>query len=209
MKIKKIMILFILILASITYASTVNVSADDISGKEKYYVLRNNVKIKKEDINIITNSATINIINEEWDNLLAEDIKINSETFDSNAEELFFDLKEEKGELKNNVETKIKIDEEIMTIKCDIMNFDNKNKSYQGESEDIVKIIKNDYNIQAKKFSYKEEENVLYLEGDVYILNEKKKMELKSQQATFNTKTNEMKATKVNLTLEVEDKKED
>lgn len=209
MKIKKIMILFILILASITYASTVNVSADDISGKEKYYVLRNNVKIKKEDINIITNSATINIINEEWDNLLAEDIKINSETFDSNAEELFFDLKEEKGELKNNVETKIKIDEEIMTIKCDIMNFDNKNKSYQGESEDIVKIIKSDYNIQAKKFSYKEEENVLYLEGDVYILNEKKKMELKSQQATFNTKTNEMKATKVNLTLEVEDKKED
>ncbi|PWJ96277.1 OstA-like protein [Oceanotoga teriensis] len=209
MKIKKIMILFILILASITYASTVNVSADDISGKEKYYVLRNNVKIKKEDINIITNSATINIINEEWDNLLAEDIKINSETFDSNAEELFFDLKEEKGELKNNVETKIKIDEEIMTIKCDIMNFDNKNKSYQGESENIVKIIKNDYNIQAKKFSYKEEENVLYLEGDVYILNEKKKMELKSQQATFNTKTNEMKATKVNLTLEVEDKKED
>ncbi|MDN5342095.1 LPS export ABC transporter periplasmic protein LptC [Oceanotoga sp. DSM 15011] len=209
MKIKKIMILFILILASITYASTVNVSADDISGKEKYYVLRNNVKIKKEDINIITNSATINIINEEWDNLLAEDIKINSETFDSNAEELFFDLKEEKGELKNNVETKIKIDEEIMTIKCDIMNFDNKNKSYQGESENIVKIIKSDYNIQAKKFSYKEEENVLYLEGDVYILNEKKKMELKSQQATFNTKTNEMKATKVNLTLEVEDKKED
>lgn len=209
MKTKKIMILFILILASITYASTVNVSADDISGKEKYYVLRNNVKIKKEDINIITNSATINIINEEWDNLLAEDIKINSETFDSNAEELFFDLKEEKGELKNNVETKIKIDEEIMTIKCDIMNFDNKNKSYQGESENIVKIIKSDYNIQAKKFSYKEEENVLYLEGDVYILNEKKKMELKSQQATFNTKTNEMKATKVNLTLEVEDKKED
>jgi lipopolysaccharide assembly outer membrane protein LptD (OstA) len=92
-----------------------------------------------------------------------------------------------------------------LKIRADSLDIDNKEKNYSGSSEDITRIFKDDYVIKAKKFEYKESENILYLIGEVSIINEKKKIELISDNATFNTETDEMKAEKVDLTLEIED----
>ena len=61
--------------------------------------------------------------------------------------------------------------------------------------------------ISAKNFSYNETTKILVLSGNVWIKNDVKKIDLKTQNATFRTDTNEMKAEGINLTLEVKETK--
>ncbi|WP_129409394.1 hypothetical protein [Marinitoga lauensis] len=72
----------------------------------------------------------------------------------------------------------------------------------------LVKIIKDDYLIFAKSFDYDENTKILVLKDDVQIKNEKKKIDMKTSQATFKTDKNEISAEKVKLTLEIKDKEE-
>ncbi|HQP59496.1 MAG TPA: hypothetical protein PLI28_11035, partial [Petrotogaceae bacterium] len=92
-------------------------------------------------------------------------------------------------------------------ISCDVLEFNNKEKNYAGSSNDSVKILKEDYVISAKNFSYNETTKILVLTGDVWIKNDVKKIDLKTQNSTFRTDTNEMKAEGINLTLEVKETK--
>lgn len=126
---------------------------------------------------------------------------------------LSYDLKKDLGELKGNVQTKIILKEENkeIFIFCDIIKFDNKNKTYSGEmtdNEKLVTIIKDNYLIHAKSFEYDESTKLLVLKDNVNIKNDEKKIDMQTTYATFKTDKNEISAQKVKLTLEIEDKEE-
>ncbi|GAB6188492.1 hypothetical protein JCM30566_02310 [Marinitoga arctica] len=214
MIIKKIFILLFILLSLIIFSSTIHVSAISVKGGDNYYVLQNNVHVTKDTLEVLTNLATVTLINDEWRDLESEGtIKINTDTMEATSLFLNYDLKTDTGTLKGNVETKIILKEEnkIIFIYCDIIDFDNKNKTYSGKmtnSENLVKIIKDDYLIYAKSFKYDENTKILILKDSVNIKNKKKKIDMRSTQATFKTDKNEISAQKVKLTLEIENKEE-
>jgi len=199
------LIIIIFIFSIIVSGELINVKADDFIGGEDYNVLKDNVMIKKGNLIIQTNTATITLVNDEWRNLTSSKMNINSDTYEASSTSTDFDLQTEKGILKGNVVANIFLDDSKLIINTDVLNIDNKNKSYSGESDNITTILKDDYVIKAKSFEYNEKEKILHLTGDVSIINEKKKIEMLSSKATFNTQTDEMKAEKVDLTLEIKD----
>ncbi|MGM0640105.1 MAG: LptA/OstA family protein [Thermotogota bacterium] len=202
---KIFLVILLTVLATISFSELINVKAGDFIGGEDYNVLKNEVMIKKGDLIIETDSATITLVNDEWRNLTSSEMKISSDTYKASSTSTEFDLQTEKGTLEGNVVANIYLDDSELIITTDVLEIDNKNKSYSGKSEEITTILKDNYVIKAKQFEYSESEKILYLSGNVSIINEEKKIELLSDNATFNTETDEMKAEKVDLTLEIED----
>ncbi|SHE78061.1 OstA-like protein [Marinitoga hydrogenitolerans DSM 16785] len=211
---KKIILLFFIIFTIVSFSSTIHVSADTVKGGDDFYVLKNNVQVIKDTLNVLTNLATVTLVNDEWRKLEAEGgIKIKTDTMEATSSNLNYDLKNDIGILKGSVETKITLKKEKKDIYifCDIINFDNKNKTYSGKMLDenaLVKIIKEDYIIFAKSFEYDENTKILILKDNVKIKNDKKKINMDTSQATFKTDKNEISAEKVKLTLEIENKEE-
>jgi lipopolysaccharide assembly outer membrane protein LptD (OstA) len=195
----------VILISLISFSELINVKAGDFIGGDDYNVLKNNVVIKKGELIIETQMATITLVNDEWRKLVSSEMSIYSDTYEASSDKTEFDLQTEKGTLVGSVIANIFLNDSELKIKTDFLEIDNKEKNYSGSSDDITHIFKDDYVIKAKKFEYKESENILYLIGEVSIINEKKKIELISDNATFNTETDEMKAEKVDLTLEIED----
>jgi len=202
---KSFLFILLIVISIISFSELINVKAGDFIGGDDYNVLKNEVMIKKGNLIIETDSATINLVNDEWRNLTSSEMKITSDTYEASSTTTEFDLQTEKGTLEGNVVANIYLDESELIINADVLEIDNKNKSYSGKSDDITTIFKDNYVIKAKEFRYSENEKILYLTGNVSIINEEKKIELLSDNATFNTETDEMKAEKVDLTLEIED----
>ncbi|MDK2945301.1 hypothetical protein [Geotoga petraea] len=202
---KYFIITIVILFSLISYSELINVKAGDFIGGDDYNVLKNNVVIKKGELIIETQMATITLVNDEWRKLVSSEMSIYSDTYEASSNKTEFDLQTEKGTLVGSVIANIFLNDSELKIRADSLDIDNKEKNYSGSSEDITRIFKDDYVIKAKKFEYKESENILYLIGEVSIINEKKKIELISDNATFNTETDEMKAEKVDLTLEIED----
>ncbi|WGS65158.1 LptA/OstA family protein [Marinitoga aeolica] len=211
---KKVFLFLFVILITISFSSTIHVSANSVKGGDDFYVLKNNVQVIKDTLEVLTDLATVTLVNEEWRDLESEgNIKIKTDTMEATSLFLSYDLKKDIGELKDNVETKITLKEENkdIFIYCDIIEFDNKNKTYSGKMVDensLVKIIKDDYLIFAKSFEYDENTKLLTLKDNVNIKNDKKKIDMKTSQATFKTDKNEISAQRVKLTLEIKDKEE-
>jgi lipopolysaccharide export system protein LptA len=209
---KIILIAFATLFSIIIFSSTIHVGADIVEGGDDFYVLKNNVKVLKDNLKVITDLATVTLVNEEWRKLESSGkIIINTDTMEATSNILNYDLKNDEGTLKENVETKINLeDEKVIFIFCDKINFNNKNKTYSGTSygEKLVKIIKEDYEIYAKNFTYDENTKLLVLEDSVIIKNEKKNINMETSKATFKTDKNEISAQKVKLTLEIKDEEE-
>jgi lipopolysaccharide export system protein LptA len=212
---KKIIILLLIISFSIiSFSSTIHVSADTVKGGDDFYVLKNNVQVIKDTLEVLTDLATVTLVNDEWKKLESTgSIRIKTDTMEATSDSLNYDLKNDLGILKGKVETKItlKEDNKNILIFCDEINFDNKNKTYSGKMEDnnsLVKIIKGDYLIYAKSFEYDENTKILLLKDNVKITNEKKKIDMETSKATFKTDKNEISAQQVKLTLEIKDKEE-
>ncbi|BBE32141.1 hypothetical protein OSSY52_22820 [Tepiditoga spiralis] len=201
---KLYIILFILITLS-TFSGTFRVKAENMFGSDKYYVLKGNAEIKKDNITINTNEATISLVDDDWRNLESLNTKIKTDTFEASSNKIKFDMKTEKGVLNGKVITIIKVDDSSLSIYCDSMNIDNKNKKYSGISDTLIEIYKDDYIIKTKKFEYNETSKKLILTGDVNIKNDVKKMSMKSQKAIFNTDTNEVTGENVSITLKIKD----
>jgi lipopolysaccharide assembly outer membrane protein LptD (OstA) len=202
---KYFIILIILLTSFVSLGELINVKAGDFIGGEDYNVLKKDVVIKKGELIIETQMATITLVNDEWRQLVSSEMSIISDTYEASSNSTEFDLQTEKGILTGEVIANIFLNKSELNIITDILELDNKEKNYSGSSENITEIYKDDYVIKAKKFEYNESEKILYLTGNVSIINEKKKIELISDNATFNTETDEMKAEKVDLTLEIED----
>ncbi|KAF2955346.1 LptA/OstA family protein [Marinitoga sp. 38H-ov] len=209
---KKIFLLFITTLSIITFSSTIHVGADTVEGGDDFYVLKNNVQVLKDTLEVNTDLATVTLVNEEWRKLESSGkIKIKTDTMEATSNILNYDLKNDEGILKNNVETKINLEDgKVIIIYCDEITFNNKNKTYFGKSnnKNLVKIIKEDYEIYAKNFTYDENTKLLILENNVLIKNEKKNINMETIKATFKTDKNEISAQKVKLTLEINSEEE-
>ncbi|PNR94150.1 LptA/OstA family protein [Petrotoga sp. 9PWA.NaAc.5.4] len=205
MKKSLILLLSFFLINILLFSATINVRAGNVRGGENQYILTDNVLIQKGDLSITTNHATITLINNEWRNVKTNEVSIKSESFESKALLMDFDLQMEKGLLKGEVISKILLEDSTIEIICDEMQFDNINKIYEGNSNNLVTITKSDYFIYSKKFRYEEEKNLLNLMEEVHIINKAKKIDMKSEKATFDTITEEIEATTVDLTLEVGD----
>ncbi|HOT31082.1 MAG TPA: LptA/OstA family protein [Petrotogaceae bacterium] len=206
---KKIILFFILLLSfSIVFSqSQISVSSRFGTLGDKQHVLKDNVVIKKSDLTMMTEVATITQLDDDWRDMVCSATTIKTSTLNASAEFFKFDLSTEKGQLSKKVSVKILVDKKDLYISCDVLEFNNKEKNYTGFSNDLVKILKEDYVISAKNFSYNEITKILVLNGDVRIKNDAKKIDLKTQNSTFRTDTNEMKAEGINLTLEVKENK--
>jgi len=206
---KKIILFFILLLSfSIVFSqSQISVSSGFGTLGDKQHVLKDNVVIKKSDLTMMTDVATITQLDDDWRDMVCSATTIKTSTLNASAEFFKFDLSTEKGQLSKKVSVKILVDKKDLYISCDVLEFNNKEKNYTGFSNDLVKILKEDYVISAKNFSYNEITKILVLNGDVRIKNDAKKIDLKTQNSTFRTDTNEMKAEGINLTLEVKENK--
>ncbi len=206
---KKIILFFILLLSfSIVFSqSQISVSSRFGTLGDKQHVLKDNVVIKKSDLTMMTEVATITQLDDDWRDMVCSATTIKTSTLNASAEFFKFDLSTEKGQLSKKVSVKILVDKKDLYISCDVLEFNNKEKNYTGSSNDLVKILKEDYVISAKNFSYNETTKILVLNGDVRIKNDAKKIDLKTQNSTFRTDTNEMKAEGINLTLEVKENK--
>lgn len=195
---------FILIITNtFIFSAQINVKADEVKGEESRYILKNNVLIQKDDLTILTDFATITLINDEWRKVNTNNVYITGDTFEATSTSMDFDLQTEKGKLLGNVVAKIFMEESEIEINSDELQIDNNNKKYEGSSKDLVLIKKEDYIINAKTFVFIENENILSLSQNVHIVNSVKKIDMKSTYATFNTQTNEIEAQAVNLILEV------
>jgi hypothetical protein len=179
---KYFIILIILLTSFVSLGELINVKAGDFIGGEDYNVLKKDVVIKKGELIIETQMATITLVNDEWRQLVSSEMSIISDTYEASSNSTEFDLQTEKGILTGEVIANIFLNKSELNIITDILELDNKEKNYSGSSENITEIYKDDYVIKAKK-----------------------KIELISDNATFNTETDEMKAEKVDLTLEIED----
>jgi len=206
---KKIILFFILLLSfSIVFSqSQISVNSGFGTLGDKQHVLKDNVVIKKSDLTMMTEVATITQLDDDWRDMVCSATTIKTSTLNASAEFFKFDLSTEKGQLSKKVSVKILVDKKDLYISCDVLEFNNKEKNYTGFSNDLVKILKEDYVISAKNFSYNEITKILVLNGDVRIKNDAKKIDLKTQNSTFRTDTNEMKAEGINLTLEVKENK--
>jgi len=200
--------LMLIILNIIIYSAQINVKADEVKGEENRYILKNNVLIRKEGLSISTDSATITLIDDEWREVNTNKVYITGDTFEATSTSMNFDLQTEKGTLSGNVLAKIFSEESEIEINSDELQIDNKNKRYEGSSEDLVLIQKEDYIINAKSFVFVENENLLTLSENVHIVNSMEKIDMTSVYATFNTQTNDIEAQQVNLILEVADEEE-
>ncbi|PNR95130.1 LptA/OstA family protein [Petrotoga olearia] len=195
--------LILIIINTFIFSAQINVKADEVKGEESRYILKNNVLIQKEDLSILTDFATITLINDEWRKVTTNNVYITAETFEATSTSMDFDLQTEKGTLLGNVLAKIFTEESEIEINSDELQIDNNNKKYEGSSEDLVLIKKEDYIINAKTFVFVENENMLTLSQNVHIINSVKKIDMTSTYATFNTQTNDIEAQAVSLTLEV------
>ncbi|HQC39623.1 MAG TPA: LptA/OstA family protein [Petrotogaceae bacterium] len=206
---KKIILFFILLLSfSIVFSqSQISVNSGFGTLGDKQHVLKDNVVIKKSDLTMMTEVATITQLDDDWRDMVCSATTIKTSTLNASAEFFKFDLSTERGQLSKKVSVKIVVDKKDLYISCDVLEFNNKEKNYAGSSNDSVKILKEDYVISAKNFSYNETTKILVLTGDVWIKNDVKKIDLKTQNSTFRTDTNEMKAEGINLTLEVKETK--
>jgi len=206
---KKIILFFILLLSfSIVFSqSQISVNSGFGTLGDKQHVLKDNVVIKKSDLTMMTEVATITQLDDDWRDMVCSATTIKTSTLNASAEFFKFDLSTERGQLSKKVSVKIVVDKKDLYISCDVLEFNNKEKNYAGSSNDSVKILKEDYVISAKNFSYNETTKILVLTGDVWIKNDVKKIDLKTQNSTFRTDTNEMKAEGINLTLEVKENK--
>ncbi|HBT51248.1 MAG TPA: hypothetical protein DEA49_03950, partial [Petrotoga sp.] len=139
----------------------------------------------------------------EWRKVNTNKVYITGDTFEATSTSMDFDLQTEKGTLLGNVLAKIFTEESEIEINSDELQIDNNNKKYEGSSEDLVLIKKEDYIINAKTFVFVENENMLTLSQNVHIINSVKKIDMTSTYATFNTQTNDIEAQAVSLTLEV------
>jgi lipopolysaccharide assembly outer membrane protein LptD (OstA) len=202
---KHFMILILIAISFVSFGELINVKAGDFIGGEDYNILKKDVIIKKGNLLIETQMATITLVNDEWRKLVSTEMSITSDTYEASSNSTEFDLQTEKGTLTGEVIANIFLNNSELNIITDVLEIDNREKKYSGSSENITKIYKDDYVITTKKFEYNETDKTLYLKGSVSIINEKKKIELISDNATFNTETDEMKAEKVDLTLEIED----
>ncbi|KUK15907.1 MAG: OstA family protein [Petrotoga mobilis] len=195
--------LILIIINTFIFSAQINVKADEVKGEESRYILKNNVLIQKEDLSILTDFATITLINDEWRKVNTNKVYITGDTFEATSTSMDFDLQTEKGTLLGNVLAKIFTEESEIEINSDELQIDNNNKKYEGSSEDLVLIKKEDYIINAKTFVFVENENMLTLSQNVHIINSVKKIDMTSTYATFNTQTNDIEAQAVSLTLEV------
>ncbi|HOB15572.1 MAG TPA: LptA/OstA family protein [Defluviitoga sp.] len=200
-----VLVFLFVFVTTFSFSATINVKADNVKGEEKQYILTGNVLIQKEDLIITTDYATITLVNDEWREVKTNKVHIKSKTFEANSNHLDFDLQTEKGTLSGNVESNIFLEESLIKIICEELSIDNSKKLYEGSSPDNVLITKDDYLIKSKNFKYDESAYLLSLFENVKIVNEKKKIDMDSQAAFFNTKTNEIEARSVNLILQVED----
>jgi len=206
---KKITMFFVfLVTISIVFAqSQISVSSGFGTLGDKQHTLKDNVIIKKSDLTMMTEEATITQLDDDWRDMVCSATAIKTSTLNASAEFFKFDLSTEKGQLSKKVSVKIVVDKKDLYILCDVLEFNNKEKNYTGSSNELVKISKEDYVISAKNFTYNETTKILVLSGNVWIKNDVKKIDLKTQNATFRTDTNEMKAEGINLTLEVKETK--
>jgi len=202
---KRFTVFFLMLILTnlIIYSAQINVKADEVKGEESRYILKNNVLIQKDDLTILTDFATITLINDEWRKVNTNNVYITGDTFEATSTSMDFDLQTEKGTLLGNVLAKIFMEESEIEINSDQLQIDNNNKKYEGSSKDLVLIKKEDYIINAKTFVFVESENMLTLSQNVHIINSVKKIDMTSTYATFNTQTNEIEAQTVNLILEV------
>ncbi|KUK82740.1 MAG: OstA family protein, partial [Petrotoga mobilis] len=202
---KRFTVFFLMLILTnlIIYSAQINVKADEVKGEESRYILKNNVLIQKDDLTILTDFATITLINDEWRKVNTNNVYITGDTFEATSTSMDFDLQTEKGTLKGDVVASILLEDSIIDIICDELLIDNNKKMYEGKSEDLVFIKKDDYLIHSKSFVYLEEENLLTLSQEVHIVNNVKKIDMNSTKALFNTKTNDIEAQNVNLILEV------
>ncbi|POZ87906.1 MULTISPECIES: LPS export ABC transporter periplasmic protein LptC [Petrotoga] len=202
---KRFTVFFLMLILTnlIIYSEQINVKADEVKGEESRYILKNNVLIQKDDLTILTDFATITLINDEWRKVNTNNVYITGDTFEATSTSMDFDLQTEKGTLLGNVLAKIFMEESEIEINSDQLQIDNNNKKYEGSSKDLVLIKKEDYIINAKTFVFVESENMLTLSQNVHIINSVKKIDMTSTYATFNTQTNEIEAQTVNLILEV------
>ena len=95
------------------------------------------------------------------------------ETGKATSNELDYDLEEETGTLKGNVDAVI-IPEENATpvnIKCDVLEIDGKNKLYDGHAEETGKITltRGSLYAESKYFSYSSADQKVLLSEEAYI----------------------------------------
>ena len=200
-----VLVSFFIFISILSFPATITVKADSVKGEEKRYILTGNVFIQKDDLIITTDYATISLVNDDWRDVETNKVHIKGDSFEATSDYLIFDLQTEKGTLRYNVESNISIEESFIQIFCDELVLDNSKKLYEGFSKEHVLITKDDYSIKSKRFKYEESATLLSLFDNVKIVNESKKIDMDSQVAYFNTKTNEIEAQSVNLILQVED----
>ncbi|WP_129409395.1 hypothetical protein [Marinitoga lauensis] len=91
---KKILLLLFLISVAISFSSTIHVSANSVKGGDDFYVLKNDVQVIKDTLEVLTDLATVTLVNDEWRKLESKgNIKIKTDTMEATSSLLNYDLK--------------------------------------------------------------------------------------------------------------------
>ena len=95
------------------------------------------------------------------------------ETGKATSNELDYDLEEEKGTLKGDVDAVIIPGDDAtqVNIQCDVLEIDGKNKVYNGEAleNEKINLTRGSLYAESKSFSYASEQQKVLLTEDAYI----------------------------------------
>ncbi|MEA1883274.1 MAG: hypothetical protein U9N62_01970 [Thermotogota bacterium] len=95
------------------------------------------------------------------------------ETGRATSNELDYDLEDEAGTLKGNVDAVIISGDEAtpVNIQCDVLEIDSKNKIYNGEAleNEKISLTRGSLYAESRYFSYKSEEQKVLLRENAYI----------------------------------------
>jgi len=191
--------------------SVLNVKATSFkSFDDRTEFIGNPAEIVKDDFSLVSDRFTVYLENGTEKTVEAtQGVFINISTGSATSVELEYDLKEERGYMRKEVNAVFNSasSSETISINCDYLMIDNNSAVYEGknlESEYKVKITKGNMNIECLSFKYDSKEEIINLIGDVFI-DEPGEKTITGESVVLNLKTDEIDGNDVNVLQNSED----
>ncbi len=157
---------------------------------------------KDSSLFILGSSATVNFDENELN--VSSPVKVVLDYATITSYHLVYDL-EKKGTMKGNVNGEITREGSITKFQSEFLDFDTEENVFIGYSKDsIVRIWREGTYIETRKFTYKKDEGVLIMEGEVFINDPKKNVKLWADKVVLYMDENEMKAWNAKTVIESE-----
>ncbi|ABR31246.1 hypothetical protein SU69_07085 [Thermosipho melanesiensis] len=206
---KKILLIFFLTLSLLMFSKTIHVSSDYIEPTDYKIKYEGNIvlKIDEDNLKLYTNKMVIEKTNNKWNSLTTEDnVKIIFENGIIEGDNLEYNIEVQSGILKNaSLTIHDSKSSETIYIKCENLNFDLKDKTFEGTGKDKkITIIKGSIIAKAFKFNYNRAKGEIILEKNVDLKDDDKKIKLLAKKIIIFTETNNMKGENVQIEILVE-----